>query len=270
MSGSDKVFAGSIPEIYDAYIVPLNFEEYASDLAQRVCESNPGHVLETAAGTGALTRALAPLLAPTARYVVSDLNEPMLQWAASRQGADPRIAWRQADAVHLPFERAAFDVVCCQFGVMFFPDRVAAFREVIRVLRPGGRFHFSVWDSIEYNDFAREVTHAAYAFFPADPPLFLARTPHGYHDVRRIEAELREAGFSDIVIETVERRSTAPSPRIPAIAYCQGTPLRNEIEARNPKALDAVTQLATDAIARKYGDGPVSGKMQAHVVAAQR
>jgi SAM-dependent methyltransferase len=151
---------------------------------------------------------------------------------------------------------------------MFFPYRVAAFREVLRVLRPTGKFQFSVWDRIEDNDFGREVTEAAAAFFPADPPLFLARTPHGYHDVRRIEADVRAAGFSTVAIETITLASTAPNPRIAAVAFCQGTPLRNEIEARDPTALDVVTERACEAIARNHGDGPISGKMQAHLVAA--
>jgi SAM-dependent methyltransferase len=265
---TDKVFAGSIPGIYDAHLVPLLFEPYAAALAPRVAAGNPADVLETAAGTGALTRALAPLLAASARYTVTDLNEPMLQRASMRQGPDPRLTWRQADAMHLPFGAAVFDAVCCQFGAMFFPDHVAAYREVLRVLRPQGKFHFSVWDRIEENDFGRTATEAAGAFFPTDPPLFLARTPHGYHDVRRIEADLRGAGFSNIAIETVALRSTGANPRIAAVAFCQGTPLRNEIEARDPTALDAVTERAVDAFAIAHGAGPTSGKMQAHLIAA--
>ena len=269
MSASDKVFAGSIPDIYDAYIVPLNFEGYSADMARRVAEARPRDVLETAAGTGALTRALASLLSAQARYAVTDLNEPMLQRAAQRQGEDPRIGWPQADAISLPFDDDSFDVVCCQFGAMFFTDRVAAYRETRRVLRVGGQFHFSVWDHIRHNDFAREVTDVASGVFPSDRPLFLARTPHGYHDIERIEADLREAGFSEVSIDTLERRSTAPTPRVPAIAYCQGTPLRSEIEARDAGAVEKVTDLASQAIGRKYGEGPVSGKMQAHVIFAR-
>jgi hypothetical protein len=96
--------------------------------------------------------------------------------------------------------------------------------------------------------------------------MFLARTPHGYADIERIETDLRQAGFSDIQIETIEKRSEAPSARVPAVAYCQGTPLRNEIEARNAAALETVTALAAQAIAERFGYGPVSGKIAAHVV----
>lgn len=237
MSGSDKLFAGSIPELYDTYLVPLIFQAYATDLAARVAQFAPAHVLETAAGTGVLTRALAPLLRADAGYTVTDLNQPMLDRAAARQGPDRRIVWQQADALHLRFGDDSFDAVCCQFGAMFFPDRVAGYREALRVLKQDGVFAFSVWDRIEHNDFARIVTGVAGAMFPDDPPLFLARTPHGYHDVTTIAADVRQAGFSTVDIVTVEQRSVAPRARDPAIAYCEGTPLRNEIEQRAPNLL---------------------------------
>jgi ubiquinone/menaquinone biosynthesis C-methylase UbiE len=144
MADHDKVFAGSIPKFYDALMVPLIFEGFAADMAELVASFSPGAVLETAAGSGVVTRALAPRLAADARYVVTDLNRPMLDYAASRQGADPRIEWQQADALNLPFEDGSFDVVCCQFGAMFFPNRVAGYAEALRVMRPGGRLVFNV------------------------------------------------------------------------------------------------------------------------------
>lgn len=269
MPESDKIFAGSIPEIYDTCLVPLIFEAYASDMANRVAATEPASVLETAAGSGVVTRALSPRLARSARYVVTDLNAPMLERARSRQPDAHRITWQTADALALPFDDDAFDVVCCQFGVMFFPDRVAGFSEARRVLRPGGRFVFSVWDSIEENVFAEVVTAAAGEILADDPPQFLARTPHGYHDVGRIEADVGEAGFSAVEIVTIAETSRAPSPRHPAVAYAQGTPLRNEIEARDPQRLGEVTDHATRMIAARFGDGPVAGKIQGHVVVAQ-
>lgn len=270
MSGSDKVFSGSIPDIYDEYLVPLIFEDHAADLARRMAVHEPRHVLETAAGSGVVTRAVARLLGPDARYTVTDLNQPMLDRAARMQGADGRISWTRADALDLPFADGSFDIVLCQFGVMFFPDRVKGYAEARRVLRPGGRFLFNIWDGIATNEFADAVTRAAGELFPDDPPLFLARTPHGHGDTGVIRAELEAAGFGGIDIETVTGASRAPSPRHPALGYCQGTPLRNEIEAREPEWLERVTENAARAIARRWGEGPVEAKIQGHVIAAVR
>ena len=268
MLESDKMFAGSIPENYDRHMVPLIFEPYAADLARRAASLSPSAVLETCAGTGVVTRALAPKLPPGASYIVTDLNQPMLDYAASRQAPDSRIKWRQADALALPFEDATFDLVCCQFGAMFFPNRSAAYREAKRVLKPKGAFLFSVWDRIEENVFADDVTNALARIFPNDPPRFLARTPHGYHDTALIRSELEGAGFSHVTIETRTEQSRAPSPRRVAVAYCQGTLLRNEIETREAGKLDAATEYAASAIADRHGSGEVSAKIQAHVIAA--
>src|SRR5262249_44560902 len=175
---------------------------------------------------------LAPKLSPGASYIATDLNQPMLDFAASRQAPGSRIKWRQADALALPFENAAFDLVCCQFGAMFFPDRASAYREAKRVLVPGGHFLFNVWDRIEENVFADDVTNALARIFPNDPPRFLARIPHGYHNTALIRSELEDAGFSRVVIETRAEQSRASSLRLPAVAYCQETVLHSEIEAR--------------------------------------
>jgi len=268
MANSDKVFTGSIPKFYDTLMVPLIFETYATDLAELVAAFAPGAVLETAAGSGVVTRLLAPQLKPDARYVVTDLNQPMLDYAASRQGADSRLTWQQADALALPFDDAAFDVVCCQFGAMFFPDRVAGYAEARRMLKANGRFVFSVWDRIEENAFADDVTNAVATLFPHDPPRFLARTPHGYHDTALIREDLQRAGFTNIAIETREKLSRAPSARDVATAYCHGTPLRNEIETRDASKLALATDRATEAITARHGAGPVAGKIQAHVIVA--
>ena len=270
MVASDKLFAGSIPEIYDRFFVPLLFEAYAGDLAERLARAKPRDLLETAAGTGVLTRAIAARLPADAHIVATDLNQPMLDLAATRQAEDRRIDWRQADALRLPFGDEAFDAVACQFGVMFFPDKVQGHREARRVLRPGGRLFFNVWDHIGANEFEDVVTEAMAAIFPDDPPRFFARTPHGYHDPAKIREDLAAAGFGEISIEPVDRTSRAASPREAAIALCQGTPLRNEIEARDAARLEEATEAAADALARRFGSGPIEGRIRALVVTGER
>ena len=269
MSATDKVFAGSIPRLYDEYLVPLIFSVYADDIARRVAALSPTVLLETAAGTGAVTRAVAAALPRDVRYIATDLNEPMLAVAAQRQGADDRISWRQADATALPFDDATFDVVCCQFGAMFFPDRIKGYAEAKRVLRPDGALVFNVWDRIEDNVFAHDATIALGKMFPDDPPRFMARTPHGYHDKTVIKADLEQAGFGHISIETLSAVSRAPTPEYVAIAYCQGTPLRSEIEARDAGKLQAATEAVAEAIRMRHGPGPVEAKIQALVITAR-
>jgi ubiquinone/menaquinone biosynthesis C-methylase UbiE len=267
MTRVDTVFSGSIPSLYDSYLGPLIFQPYADDLANRLSALNPERVLETAAGTGIVTRALERSLSPNASIVATDLNQPMLDHAAGRISSN-RVSWQKVDAQALPFRDRSFDAVVCQFGVMFFPDKAKAYREARRVLKPGGHFIFNVWDRIEHNEFADLVTAAVADMFTNDPPRFLARTPHGYHDQQAVIAELRGAGFADVTAETLTRRSVAPTCRDPAIGFCQGTPLRSEIEARDANRLMEATDAAADRIAATFGSGPVDGMMQAHVFTA--
>jgi ubiquinone/menaquinone biosynthesis C-methylase UbiE len=269
MVATDRMFAGSIPEIYDRYLVPLIFEPYARDLAERLASAEPSHVLETAAGTGVVTRELARRLPERTRIVATDLSQPMLNHAA-KQCDDRQIAWQQADALALPFGDASFDAVACQFGVMFFPDKIQGYGEARRVLKSGGRFIFNVWDRISENEFADVVTDALATFFPQDPPRFMARTPHGYHDVEKIREELRAAGFEKISIDPVGHISKAASARDPAIAYCQGTPLRNEIEERDAARLEDATTHAAETLALRFGSDPVEGRIRAFVITAIR
>lgn len=268
MAATDKLFAGSIPETYERYLVPLIFEPYARDLAERVAASKPRQVLEIAAGTGVLTRALAARLPPEARMTATDLNQPMIDHAKTRQPDDGRIAWRQADALALPFADQSFDAVACQFGAMFFPDKIKGYREAYRVLRPGGGYFFNVWDEISTSEFADVVTQALAAEFPQDPPRFLARTPHGYHDVARIREDASAGGFKNISIDTVDFTSKAKSARDVAIAYCEGTPLRNEIVARDASRLEEATNVAEAALVKRFGSGAIEGLIRAHVIAA--
>jgi ubiquinone/menaquinone biosynthesis C-methylase UbiE len=238
-------------------------------LADRLAKNEPREVLETAAGTGVLTRAIASRVPANARIVATDLNQSMLDLASTRLSQDDRVEWRQADALALPFPDQSFDVVACQFGVMFFPDKIQGFREALRVLRPGGHFFFNVWDRISANEFSDVITEELAALFPDDPPRFVARTPHGYHDVEKIHQELKAAGFRDVSLEAVDRKSRASSGDA-AIAFCQGTPLRNEIVARDASRLEEATQRTAEALARRFGTGVIEGRIRALVTTAAR
>ena len=244
------------------------FVPYADDLASRLADIHDGRILETAAGTGVVTRALVSSFPESVSIVATDLNQPMLDHA-STQLPSTRVNWRKADAQHLPFPDGEFDAVVCQFGVMFVPDKPRAFSEAYRVLKPSGRFLFNVWDRIEENEFAEIVVKSVATLFPDDPPKFLARTPHGHYDTAALEAQLR-AWVCAVTTEIVTRENQAANALSVAIGYCQGTPMRNEIEARAPDHLAEATDVAAAAITKQFGPGPVVGKIQAHVITAVR
>jgi ubiquinone/menaquinone biosynthesis C-methylase UbiE len=269
MSDSD-VFSGSIPKLYEEYLVPLIFEPYAADLANRLRSRSLHRILEIAAGTGVVTRTLAAELKENVSIVATDINPGMLE-RATLAGTKYPVEWHQADAMNLLFPNAEFDAVICQFGVMFFTDRPKAFSQVYRVLKQGGVFIFNVWDRLEANEFANTVAQAIASMFPADPPRFMERTPYGYFDRVTIERDLASGGFEKLPqIVTVTARSRAQSPRVPAMAFCQATPLRNEIESRDAKRLSEATDLAEIAIAERFGSQTIEGKIQAHVVSIEK
>jgi ubiquinone/menaquinone biosynthesis C-methylase UbiE len=266
---TDRVFQGSIPALYDQHLGPMIFAPYADDLASRLTDLRHGRILETAAGTGVVTRVLVSTLNEGVSIEATDLNQPMLDHAAS-QSPSARVTWQQADAQHLPYPDGVFGAVVCQFGVMFFPDKPRAFSEAYRVLKPNGRFLFNVWDRIEENVFADIVVKSVATLFPEHPPLFLARTPHGHHDTAVLQAQLRSVGFGAVTAQAVTRESIAPNALSVAIGYCQGTPMRGEIEAHDPGRLPEATEVAAAAIANCFGSGPVTGKIRAHVITAVR
>lgn len=259
-------FTGSIPHIYATHLVPIIFEPYAADLAARVARQRPARVLELAAGTGVVTRALAHALPAEVEIVATDLSAAMLDQAAATPTHRP-VEWQQADAQQLPFPDGAFDVVVCQFGVMLFPERLLAYAEAHRVLRPGGHLIFNVWDRVEENDFTDTVVQAIRPLMREDRVPFLIRIPHGYHDPTVIRAELARGGFiRPAAIATVTARSRADSPHLPAMALCQGTPTYAELEERGPGTVQDATERASAAMAARYGSGAVEGKLQALVV----
>lgn len=262
---TDKVFAGPVPLLYDRYLGPILFQPFAEAVAGRLGNADRV-ILETAAGTGVVTRAMAAAL-PQSSIVATDLNQAMLDVAAGKAPSG-NLTWRQADAQSLPFAAGSFDVVVCCFGMMFMPDKLAAYREVRRVLRPSGRFIFTVWDRIEANPVQHVADLTVAGLFPENPPHFLARTPFGYADAARIERESREAGFTTVGIEVIQRNSHVPSAREAAMGFCQGTPLRGEIEARDPHGLARATDTVAAALQERFGAKSFDAPSQALLVTA--
>jgi ubiquinone/menaquinone biosynthesis C-methylase UbiE len=268
MKDQELRFTGSVPGNYDRLMVPLIFQPYADELSQRARALHPKRILETAAGTGVVTQALYQAL-PDAEIVATDLNPPMLDVAQKRIGSD-RVRFLAADAQELPFQEASFDLVVCQFGAMFFPDRVRGHAEARRVLREGGHYLLAIWDRIDRNPVSNASQESLIELFPADPPLFLLEGPFSYSDPAAIERDLRAAGFSDIKIDTVERRSRSPSARDAAEALCYGTPMGVEVEDREPGTIErAFATVERKLRALESADG-VDAPMSAHIVTATK
>lgn len=271
MTASDAHFVGSIPETYHRHLGPLLFEPYAADLAGRLelAASPAPRVLELAAGTGILTRRLRERLPAGASLVATDLNEPMLAVARANLGATAGVAWRQADASELPFAAETFDVVACQFGLMFFPDRARAAREAARVLKPGGQLLLNVWDSLDHNPLGRIAHETIAAFFSSEPPDFY-KVPFGLYDPAAIRTLLESAGFEEVRAVTVPFAAQAPSAEHAAIGLVRGNPILLAIRERGMAEPDEIVAALAAALAKPFGDWPLSVPMQAHVFTARR
>ncbi|HEX6217851.1 MAG TPA: class I SAM-dependent methyltransferase [Sphingomicrobium sp.] len=268
MLAADVRFSGSVPANYERYLVPLLFRPYAELLAERAVRYAPHRILETAAGTGVVTNALATIL-PDAEIVATDLNQAMLDVAAERVTSD-RVSFRQADALELPFDDASFDLVACQFGVMFYPDKVQGNAEARRVLRDGGRYLTAIWAPIERNELSNLAYQAMQRLFPDNPPQFMVRGPFSYGDPQWIERDLRAAGFDEIEIETVTLESRSDSAENGARGLVYGSPMRVELEDYGPGALDRVFDAVCGAAARFDGPDGFKAPMVAHIVTATR
>ena len=263
---SDKVaaFAGTLAEFYDRYNVPLSFAPYAEVVADRTKALFPRRVLETAAGTGVVTEALARVLPTDVTITATDLNQAMIERGKIRPGME-RVNWQQADAMKLPFQDCAFDLIVCQFGVMFFPDKRVSFIESFRVLTPGGTYLFVLWDD--------------YANMPDHPGWIAAQTvgdmlgcdPHtlvnpAYFDEPTIRADLAAAGFRDLKVVRIARTARAASARDAAVITVQGSLLRTAIEAADPSRLGEATKAVEQVMLTRFGEGPVEGEMRALLV----
>jgi SAM-dependent methyltransferase len=266
MADVQASFTGSIPEYYDSCLGPAWFDAFAEDLARRLPEKPPGDVLEIACGTGLVTRRLRERLDPSVRLTATDLSPAMLDYARGKLAARKGIEWREADAVKLPFGDAEFGAVVCAFGVMFVPDKEAAFREARRVLGPGGIFLFSVWDRIEDNPSAAANAEVVEGLFPGDPELRF-RTPWEMHDPALLRALLAGARFEETCLEKKRIRIDGVSARVVATGQILGTPRSLLIEKRGA-SLDGVIDRVTDALTRLGGADPYRATANAIMVEA--
>ena len=242
-----SAFTGSVPEHYDQDLGPVIFSGYAADLARRVAAHGPERVLEVAAGTGIVTRHLRDLLPAGAHLTATDINPPMLDMARAKFRPGEQVAFQPADATALPFPDGAFDAVACQFGVMFFPDKAQSYREAHRVLAPGGRYLFNVWDSHRHNPFGH-ITHGlVQRLFPLDPPQFY-QVPFGYHEADAIKEALTEAGFADITVAVARQEREVASVAAFARGLVRGSPLAEQVMARGSVGPDQVVDSLTGAL----------------------
>lgn len=262
-------FVGGIPANYDAGLGPHIFVDYAADLARRAAAGNPARVLEIAAGTGIVTRLLRDALPDSTDLIASDLNPPMLEIARQKFDAGEKVEFQLADATALPFDNGAFDAVVCQFGIMFFPDKNKSYREVHRVLMPGGLYYFNVWDSFEFNLFAGITHETVGRFFRQDAPAFYS-VPFGYHRIDAIKASLVGAGFEDISAHVIKIGKTIPKARRLAEALIFGNPIIEEIRARGTADPDMIVTAVTQALHRAFGQDPGCMPLQAIVFSARK
>lgn len=258
-----RIFAHSTPALYDRYMGPLLFEPYAKLVAERCVALQPNRILETAAGTAIVTREVHRAV-PDAQIVATDVNPAMLEFATQTLRSE-HVSFQHADAQNLPFSEGTFDLVLCQFGVMFFPDKIRANREARRVLRPNGHYLLVTFDLLEVNPIPKTAEDAVSAIFAHDPFDYMERGPFSYTDPALIKNDLLAAGFTDVKVETIKLSSRVNS-REAAQGLVFGSPFRSEIERRDPSALDRAAEAVAQALQRWDGkDAPMS----AHLVTAR-
>ncbi len=260
-------FAGSIPDNYDRYIGPMLMVPYARDLAARLPINGLSDVLELACGTGIVTKVLRDRLGEGTRLTATDISEGMLKVAKTKE-IEKKVEWKVVDATELPFKDNSFDVVVSQFGVMFFPDKAKALKEIFRVLRPGGRILFNTWDKIQFNDFARIAHEVIGKMFESDPPAFY-KIPFGFYDHFEIRTLLRNAGFYDIGLSTVEMKVQSEASAA-AKGMVEGNPISDEIKSRLGMDIKEATERVERAIASDLGQRMSKGQARAIIVGARK
>jgi ubiquinone/menaquinone biosynthesis C-methylase UbiE len=258
---SSTNFSGDTATYYDQFLGPLFFEPYAIEVAKRIDPAPVSIALEIAAGTGRVTRHIRERISASAKLIASDISEEMLG-EAKKKLSHLDIEWQHIDAQQLPFSDNSIDLVVCCFGYMFVPDKPKAFAEVYRVLRPGGLFLFTTWDSLEHN--AASYTSRTIAKQYLEEPL-----PESYNlatsmsDEAVIRPFLQDAGFSKITIEKVKHFSVSPTAKEAAYGLVQAGLIYEEIKKRNPEWIDEIKIKVEKELTEKYGAAPMVAPMSA-------
>ena len=260
-------FTGSVPVHYHKCLGPAWFDAFAAELARRLPAAPPGDVLETACGTGVLTRRLRERLDPRVHLVATDLSGAMLDYARGELVDAKGIEWREADAASLPFDDGRFGAVVCGFGFMFVPDKNAAFSEARRVLEKGGTLLFSVWDRREEHPHAVAVARVFEDLFPGDPEMRF-NVPYEMHDPELLLKLLGQARFGEVKIEKKRLPVDRVSARSIAVGMIRGTPRSLLIEKRGV-ALDDVIERIAAALTKIGGADPYRSHVQAVIVEAR-
>ncbi|QEC66577.1 methyltransferase domain-containing protein [Panacibacter ginsenosidivorans] len=268
MPEENILFGGNVPANYDRYLGPFLFEPYARDMVNRIDATVIKDVLEIACGTGRVTRQLSNLFRKSANITASDFSIEMVK-VAERFIDNDHVRFVQADAQSLPFEDNSFDLVVCQFGFMFVPDKPKGFSEAFRVLRKGGTLLFNTWDSLENNPATEIVNKVIIDFFKGDGPLFF-KIPHGLYNASELQQLLQGAGFSNVHVQQISIEGTSPSALDIAKGFVTGTPMFGELTTLDPALLEKIINKASENVAAVFGDNPVRTPLSAWVSSAQK
>jgi ubiquinone/menaquinone biosynthesis C-methylase UbiE len=266
---SITAFAGSVPANYDKYLGPLLFEPYALDIVERLKGRRLRSVLELACGTGRVTAHLVNLLDEDGKLTATDLNADMIEVAKQRVDNE-KIEWLVADAQELPFDADSFDHIICQYGVMFFPDKLKAFKEAYRVLQQGGRYFFNTWDDMKFNPRTTILRKIMEEMFADEAPEFLQKGPYSFFDREEIRRLMEEAGFTEITIEVVQKQSSYNTEDDFIKGFIDGSPLSAFLINKDDKVKTELKEKVKKAMQEQAKDYGKSVPLQALVCSGEK
>ncbi len=247
-------FIGSVPENYERYLVSSIFGPWASDLVEVAALRPSDRVLDIACGTGIVARTAARRLGSGGTVVGLDLSAPMLEAArsaAANEGVS--VEWREGSALKLPLPDAAFDVVFCQQGLQFFPDRPAALLEMHRVLAAGGRLVLSVWREIERSPGFAVLAEALTRHIGPEAGTLMTSGPFGLSNAEELRALIAAARFSDIALRSALKALRFTSPNEFVLRYAAGSALGSLVAGADDDAR-TVFLAEVDARLQSYVD----------------